>query len=298
MTVAWSSNDKGSEMILSNNNLTVSTSKNSWLGIRTTKSVITGKYYWEIKVEKLSSNGITMGIGNISQTLEDFLYKSNALGIYSLDGRYCDNIPKWNDYAVAFNVGDIIGVALNCNNKKINFHINGKWYGEMDNYVSGYIYPMVTLRNNSQVVANFGKQPFKYAMPNGYKSYDGSQTVSNKFLIRQNKSYYAIKSNLYALGQPIDNIQLEQWHEKYGVDEINILAEKLSNKEIPMTLDKTNGIWKTDFHLNANNIIDNIKLIENNDKENSYKIIKHDSFQYRILDQLNDEFEIMMNTDR
>lgn len=114
------------------------------------------------------------------------------------------------------------------------------------------------------------------------------------FLIKQNSNYYAIKSNLYELGKSIDDTQLRQWYKKYSDNDINILIKNLSNREMPMTLDETTDIWKTDFELDANNIIDNIELIENDYEEINYKIIKYGSLNYRILDELNDEFEIMM----
>lgn len=126
------------------------------------------------------------------------------------------------------------------------------------------------------------------------KLYEDLDFKHPKFLIKQSNDYYSVKNNLCELGQSIDNTQLEQWYDKYGMGYISILTTPQSFREMPMALDEITDIWKTDFELDANNIIDNVELIENEDIENNYKIIKYDSPQYRIFDELNDEFEIMM----
>lgn len=118
--------------------------------------------------------------------------------------------------------------------------------------------------------------------------------TEKKYLLKQNSQYYSIKSNFYELGHPINNTQLGQWYKKYGAKDINISTQKLSIREMPMTLDEVTGIWKTDFELDASNITDNIELLENDNEKSNYKIIKYESPQYRIYDLLDNEFEIMM----
>ncbi|WP_461614591.1 discoidin domain-containing protein [Clostridium sp. Marseille-QA1073] len=112
----------------------------------------------------------------------------------------------------------------------------------------------------------------------------------NKYLIKQDKDYYSIKHNFYNLGQPVDNIQLEQWYEKYGADDISILTTLLNSKEMVMNLDDTSKVWKTNKPIDFNDIKDNIDLI---DCEES-KSIKYSIETYKIYDLLEDEFEIMM----
>lgn len=114
--------------------------------------------------------------------------------------------------------------------------------------------------------------------------------VNNKFLIKQNEDYYSIKSNFYSIGQPTDNTQLENWYNKYGTDDINIITQILNNKEIPMSKNE-NDIWKTDFELDANDIKDSIQIINTDD---SNKSIQYDCNDYKIFDLLDNEFDIMM----
>ncbi|HDK7176498.1 TPA: hypothetical protein PTV31_003112 [Clostridium botulinum] len=113
---------------------------------------------------------------------------------------------------------------------------------------------------------------------------------SNYYLINQNKNYYSTNSNFLNLGQPIDNTQLENWYNKYGADDVNIITENLNNKEFPMSKSE-NGIWKTDFQLDMNDVTDNIDLVDINENNKS---IKYDCNDYRILDLCDDEFDIRM----
>ncbi|WMJ80986.1 hypothetical protein RBU49_01665 [Clostridium sp. MB40-C1] len=115
--------------------------------------------------------------------------------------------------------------------------------------------------------------------------------IKDRYLIKQNTNYYSINSNLSTIGQPSDNIQLKTWFDKHGVDDINILTENLSIKETPMTKDEATEIWKTDFKLDFNDITENIELI---DTDENNKSIKYDCNNYRILDLLQDKFDIMM----
>lgn len=112
---------------------------------------------------------------------------------------------------------------------------------------------------------------------------------ATKYLINQNKNYYLTKSNFLNLGQPIDNTQLENWYNKYGSDDVNIITKNLNNKEFPMTKNES-GIWKTDFQLDMNEVTDNIDSV---DIDEDNKSIKYDCNNYRILDLCDDEFDIM-----
>ncbi|EQB3101445.1 hypothetical protein ACYIU4_002808 [Clostridium botulinum] len=111
----------------------------------------------------------------------------------------------------------------------------------------------------------------------------------NSYLIKQDNNYYSTNSNFLNLGQPTDNTQLENWYNKYGADDINIITQNLNNKEFPMSKND-NGIWKTDFELDINDVTDNIDLVDTDDDNKS---IKYDCNIYRILDLCDDEFDIM-----
>lgn len=113
---------------------------------------------------------------------------------------------------------------------------------------------------------------------------------SKKYLINQNNNYYSTKLNFINLGQHTDNTQLENWYNKYGADDVNIITQNLNNKEFPMSKDES-GIWKTDFQLDMNDVTDNIDLVNINENNKS---IKYDCNDYRILDLCDDEFDVRM----
>ncbi|PIH05168.1 hypothetical protein [Clostridium combesii] len=110
------------------------------------------------------------------------------------------------------------------------------------------------------------------------------------YLINQNQNYYSTKSNFLNLGQTKDNTQLENWYNKYGADDVNIITQNLNNKEFPMTKDE-NDIWKTDFQLDINEVIDNIELV---DTDENNKSIKYNCNDYKILDLCDDQFKLTM----
>ncbi|APH20967.1 TPA: LamG-like jellyroll fold domain-containing protein [Clostridium botulinum] len=114
--------------------------------------------------------------------------------------------------------------------------------------------------------------------------------TNKKYLINQNENYYSINSNFLNLGQPIDNTQLENWYNKYGADDVNIITQNLNNKEFPMTKNES-GIWETDFQLDMNDVADNIDLV---DMDENNKSIKYNCNDYRIIDLCDDEFDIRM----
>ena len=113
---------------------------------------------------------------------------------------------------------------------------------------------------------------------------------TDKFLIEQEGKYYNINNNYQELGILKDNLELENWYKKYGADDVNIITQNLNNKEFPMSKDE-NGIWKTDFQLDMNEVIDNIELVDI-DEEN--KSIKYNCNDYRILDLCDDQFKLTM----
>ncbi|MBD5589219.1 LamG-like jellyroll fold domain-containing protein [Clostridium botulinum] len=119
-------------------------------------------------------------------------------------------------------------------------------------------------------------------------------TYNKYYLINQNNNYYSTKSNFINLGQHTDNTQLENWYNKYGADDVNIITQNLNNKEFPMTKNES-GIWKTDFELDMNDVTNNINLV---DTDENNKSIKYDCNDYRIIDLCDDEFDIRMYKER
>ena len=92
----------------------------------------TGKWYWEIKCSTVGSSYPNLGIIDSDQYDEDDYVGSEDYGYaYRSDGQ------KYNDgsgssYGDTWTSGDIIGVALDMDNKKLYFAKNGTWQDSGD----------------------------------------------------------------------------------------------------------------------------------------------------------------------
>ena len=199
--------------------------------IPATQAVTGGKWYWEIKIISRQNSGLCM-IGVIetdtytnhhdtatSNTIgsNHFGHHTNSVGYYSTnaihpsdpnDGRIIygpSNTVVQSGYD-AFTTGDIIGVALDCDNGKIYWSKNGTWQNSGDP-TSGstgtgaysltmtrtyggryYYYPAITNFGTMTVGINFGNGrfgttalasgvndnegigTFEYTIPSGYRA--------------------------------------------------------------------------------------------------------------------------------
>ena len=175
MAVTWNPLDKGSAVTLSNGNLTMSSSSGSNNGgVRATKGVFSGKWYWEIK--DIDNNAIPfICISNINASLisQDWAVGSNNIrGYYGMNGY---KYPGGLTYGAAYTTNDVIGVALDMDLGTLTFYKNGVSQGvaftDIKTAVGSTIYPYQSCGGTSgtySVTANFGANAFAYAIPTGY----------------------------------------------------------------------------------------------------------------------------------
>ncbi|QZY56729.1 SPRY domain-containing protein [Crassaminicella profunda] len=206
---------------LSNNNLTV-TFKFP-VTSRANKGKTSGKWYWEVSVDSSdwSDNETPMcvGIGNKNTSnLECIGVRSNAVTsrcYYSYGNSSNKTGEKFpgnqnsirSPYGEMFFVNDVIGVGLDMDNYTLEFFRNGKSLGIAFNDLKslGEVYPMLSYGSSagtSQVTTNFGRKPFKYPIPKGFKPYDQIEIDA--------------PTNLTATAN-VDNIVLK-WDEVNGVE--------------------------------------------------------------------------------
>ena len=168
-------------LVITNNDLTLSSMNN----LRTCRTVYdgatTGKYYWE------ETNGTHTGINSdIGIYSEDSMvtysypksYPGRDITPYSLgyrgNGSMFYNMDSYNysTYGDSYDDNDIIGVALNLDDFKINFSKNGVWQGEIS-IASGKKYFPGIGKSSSTVgftaTANFGQSSFQYDVPENYE---------------------------------------------------------------------------------------------------------------------------------
>ncbi|MBP1906676.1 hypothetical protein J2Z32_003340 [Paenibacillus turicensis] len=194
--VTLSPTDKDSGTTISADRLSVvSVSKSG--GIRATHGRTTGKWYWEVRFDS-GETATSIGIATNSFSLGSSNTGSNTRTIYGRGYLYPDNI-KYSDNS--WLIGDIVGVALDLVNYNIEFFVNGRSVGILYALKTlGEVFPYLTSLNNGTKVYtfNFGKTPFKYEIPYGFYSYDGSQRYPNKILLSSNSKTYSITPPIYA----------------------------------------------------------------------------------------------------
>jgi len=196
--------------IYSNGNLTFTLGATNWETTFSTFSLTQGKWYCETKIEDLSSTtGFShFGIGDINQknfSDADFLSDSKTCGIV-FDYRtgqsdFRRNGSVYQDVAVDFAIGDIVGMAIDIDNSHLYFHKNGTYLtidsnvgdptsgssgtGGLDFFTGGidFAVGVGAYSANAGLHLNFGSPPFsissgnsdangfgnfEYAVPSGY----------------------------------------------------------------------------------------------------------------------------------
>lgn len=202
-TVTWNPNDKGSGVTLSNNNLTT-TFNGGWniSNIRSNISVSSGKWYCELKVDPHSSDTLMFGVANEKFDVNNDYYNSiDQLSYYSNGGEV---YPSISPCGSQYGAGDLIGMAIDIDNKKIKFSKNGVWYNDINlpTWNKYYIHLGTgsgSVNNISTI--NFGGTTFAYNPPTGYLP------LSNKV------------DSTIALDKSIDNLKIGQ--------EDNIIAKTI-----------------------------------------------------------------------
>ncbi len=170
----WSPVDKGTQVVLSNNNLTM-TATGGWVngGIRGLYGVSSGKFYWEVKnISGVPTAGAAIGIGNSLALLTSFDTTTNSRTYLANGKKYPENIA----YGVSYAANSIIGIALDMDAGTLIFYKDGVSQGVSHTNVKtmGVVYPYITSSTSTGVnsaTINFGATAFTYPIPEGYSAY-------------------------------------------------------------------------------------------------------------------------------
>lgn len=170
--VTWNPNDKGSAVTLSAGNLGEACSTYSDANVRATKSVNSGKWYWEIKCLS-SCNFTAMGVAQTSMPIGTYLYPDSN----TTSGYY--------DYIATYHAGitenTVFGFKLDMDNQTL-YIFRDNLLEKTITGVAGTVAPIIGDTDqtaNSNTIANFGATPFTYQTPEGYQPYNG---ISGKTL--------------------------------------------------------------------------------------------------------------------
>lgn len=182
-SVEWNTNDKGIAISLSNNDLTATTTADGWATtwVRATVSVATysGKYYWEYHMDAVdSTHDIVVGVATAdadltgSVTTSELMYYGTSTYNGIISG--CDGTSGGDG---VISQGDVIGIALDMDTRKVKFYRNNTLVGGRDFNApaSGDLFPLFrSYYQGAQVTVNFGDSTFVYSPPEGYVAYSGA----------------------------------------------------------------------------------------------------------------------------
>ena len=165
-------------IITSGNNLKVE-ALNSFASIMANNCVINGKWCYEVT---LLTNGL-MQIGFCQMTTHFSRHGGvgDDITSYAFDGY---RKSKWNgekkEFGKIWDIGDVLGVCIDMDNKIIEYYLNGEHLGTAFNNVPRgeniAFFPGISLSRGESCIFNFGQTPFKYP----YKNYKGFDTPMSK----------------------------------------------------------------------------------------------------------------------
>jgi hypothetical protein len=195
--------NSGGTVTYSNGNNTLTEPNGQWKTTFSTLGASSGKYYAEFKC---NGSSVMIGVADYDVTKSGIADRNFAsttfiseqgFGYFSGDGSIRYTGLELNPYGNSYGNGDIIGVALDCDNNKLYFSKNGVWQNSADPTIPNtgfsmtatnatYVFGLAVISN--PVNANFGngyfgttavssaENPddgigiFEYEVPTGYKA--------------------------------------------------------------------------------------------------------------------------------
>lgn len=177
---------------LTQGNLELDSTSDSWKTRNSTIGVSAGKWFMEFKMGTILSD--QSGVAIMPDTVPDGNFPAGdatrSPGIaYNSDGRKFVNASATSSYFSAMSTNDIIGIALDMDNGTVQFYRNGSTTGSPINLSDAFTsanYPLffvAAVYGTRDVQANFGNPPFtissgnadangygnfEYAVPSGY----------------------------------------------------------------------------------------------------------------------------------
>lgn len=181
------SSDMAAGIVLSNGDLTASYASSNFKGVRSTTSKSWGLFYVEFTVDAGYNNeGPIVGISTQETTLTNYPGSTTTGWGYFFGMGVTTGTKRWGGQATNYGSGygangDIVGMAININTRKIWFAKNGSWLESGDpaadsspafsNLPSIPVFAHVDVRRSTCTV-NFGASAFTYTPPSGFVSWD------------------------------------------------------------------------------------------------------------------------------
>lgn len=148
----------------------------------------TGKWYWESKIETISSSRLGTGLMPISAATSGFLWATApSVGFYEFgSGLAGFDAYGAQQFTVAVSTGAIVQFAYDADNGNLYAGINNVWYNASGATTgspstltnptatgisaTNDLVPTVSAYSTGAVTLNFGQRPFRYTPPTGFKA--------------------------------------------------------------------------------------------------------------------------------
>lgn len=161
--------DKNAGVNLTNGNLTADVnSGGNWLGVRSTISKSSWKWYWEI-ICNTANAWYVLGIEKSTATLAWFVGSdANWWGYYAGGQKFngSGGVSYWASYT-----NDIIWVAMDLDGGTITFYKNNASQGTAFTWISWTLFAAVSLSNITQATCNFWATAMNYTAPAWYNQW-------------------------------------------------------------------------------------------------------------------------------
>ena len=181
-------------------------------------AVTAGKWYWEVSVDAVGGTAMTIGAHEVSEFSKNDFVGNNGVGYFS-NGNFHYRGSETGSLST-YTTGDIVGVALDMDNRKIYFHKNGSWENSGDptsgatgtGAAGGTLHadnvtmcPAVANYNSGIQSCNFGNAPYVNAVHTGGSGYYNQDRADangyGNFQYEPPSGYYALcRQNLAEFG--------------------------------------------------------------------------------------------------
>ena len=177
----WDANNMQSygtaDYTLTNGNLEVVNVSQAYGSVPGNMFFDSGKWYWEISFSGFTNQYEAVGIMAHNPGIRT--YPGDFVGAYWYvpGGNKVSNADGWagTSYGSTWNQGDIIGIALDADNKTLTFYKNGVSQGTAFTNLSstskwGPVVGDYANVSGANFILNAGQRPYVHAAPSGYKS--------------------------------------------------------------------------------------------------------------------------------
>ena len=179
--VTWNPSDKDAGITLSNGDLDADGNVAAFRAVRATIGKSSGKYYFELLINTITSSGVVSGVLNSTAALTTYVGNAaSGRGVQSSGTSYATGFTAGSSCG-AFSATQVLGICFDMGTGKVFIAINNTWQGSSDPVaqtnpwatgLSGTVYAAHSASNaGNRATLRTKLADFTYSPPSGYSSY-------------------------------------------------------------------------------------------------------------------------------